>query len=53
MQGIADSDEGNKTMTQTTPGSTGWTLKNKVTRRARFLAETDAVISRSRLLAVI
>jgi hypothetical protein len=29
IQGIADSDEGTKTMKQTTLGSTDWALKTK------------------------
>jgi IS5 family transposase len=40
-------------MKQTTLGSTDWALKRKVTRRAKFLAEMDAVVPWSRLLAVI
>ena len=40
-------------MKQATLGSTEWALKRKVTRRARFLAEMDAVVPWSRLLAVI
>ena len=40
-------------MKQATLGSTDWALKVKVTRRAKFLAEMDAVIPWSRLLAVI
>ncbi len=53
IHGIADSDEGAKTMKQTTLGSTDWALKTKVTRRAKFLTEMDAVIPWSRLLGVI
>jgi IS5 family transposase len=53
IHGIADSDEGTKTMKQTTLGSTDWALKTKVTRRAKFLTEMDAVIPWSRLLGVI
>jgi IS5 family transposase len=41
------------TMKQTTLGSTDWALKRKVTRRAKFLAEMDAVVPWSRLLAVV
>jgi len=40
-------------MKQTTLGATEWALKNKVTRRAKFLAEMDAVVPWARLLAVI
>ena len=40
-------------MKQTTLGSTDWTLKSKVTRRAKFLTEMDGVIPWPRLLAVI
>jgi transposase, IS5 family len=40
-------------MKQATLGSTDWALKVKVTRRAKFLAEMDAVIPWTRLLAVI
>jgi IS5 family transposase len=40
-------------MKQATLGSTDWALKVKVTRRAKFLAEMDAVIPWSRLLAII
>jgi IS5 family transposase len=40
-------------MKQTTLGSTDWALKRKLTRRAKFLAEMDAVVPWSRLLAVI
>jgi transposase, IS5 family len=40
-------------MKQTTLGSSEWALKSKVTRRAKFLAEMDAVVPWSRLLAVI
>src|SRR5664279_1883528 len=40
-------------MKQTTLGSTDWALKTKVTRRAKFLTEMDAVIPWSRLLGVI
>jgi IS5 family transposase len=40
-------------MKQATLGSTDWALKMKVTRRAKFLAEMDAVIPWTRLLAVI
>ena len=40
-------------MKQTTLGSTDWALKSKVTRRAKFLAEMDAVVPWGRLLAVI
>jgi IS5 family transposase len=40
-------------MKQATLGSTDWALKVKVTRRAKFLAEMDAVIPWARLLAVI
>jgi IS5 family transposase len=40
-------------MKQATLGSTDWALKVKVTRRAKFLAEMEAVIPWSRLLAVI
>ena len=40
-------------MKQTTLGSTAWALKTKVTRRAQFLTEMDAVIPWLRLLAVI
>jgi IS5 family transposase len=40
-------------MKQTTLGSTDWVLKTKVTRRAKFLTEMDAVIPWARLLAVI
>ena len=36
-----------------TLGSTGWARKTKVTRRAQFLAEMDAVVPWSRLLGVI
>ena len=53
MQGIADSDEGTRTMKQTTLGSTDLTPKTKVTRRTRFPAEMDALIPRSCLLAAI
>ena len=53
IQAIADGDEGTKTMKQTTLGSTDWALKTKVTRRAKFLAEMDAVVPWTRLLAVI
>jgi IS5 family transposase len=40
-------------MKQTTLGSSEWALKSKVTRRAKFLAEMDAVVPWSRLLSVI
>ena len=40
-------------MKQTTLGSTGWALKTKVTRRAHFLSEMEAVVPWARLLAVI
>ncbi|MGC1818231.1 MAG: IS5 family transposase [Casimicrobiaceae bacterium] len=40
-------------MKQTTLGSTEWALKTKVTRRAQFLAEMEAVVPWPRLLAVI
>ena len=40
-------------MKQTTLGSTDWALKTKVTRRAQFLTEMDAVVPWARLLAVI
>jgi IS5 family transposase len=40
-------------MKQTTLGSSEWALKSKVTRRAKFLGEMDAVVPWSRLLAVI
>jgi IS5 family transposase len=40
-------------MNQANLGSSGWTLKAKVTRRAKFLAEMEAVIPWARLLAVI
>jgi IS5 family transposase len=40
-------------MKQTTLGSTDWALKTKVTRRAKFLAEMEAVVPWSRLQAVI
>jgi IS5 family transposase len=40
-------------MKQATLGSTDWALKHKVTRRAKFLAEMDAVVPWGRLLAVI
>jgi IS5 family transposase len=40
-------------MKQTTFGSMAWEKKGKVTRRERFLAEMDAVIPWSRLLALI
>jgi IS5 family transposase len=40
-------------MKQTTLGSTNWALKTKVTRRAQFLTEMDAVVPWARLLAVI
>ncbi len=40
-------------MKQATLGSTDWALKVKVTRRAKFLGEMDAVIPWTRLLAVI
>jgi IS5 family transposase len=40
-------------MKQTTFGSMAWDKKGKVTRRERFLAEMDAVIPWSRLLALI
>lgn len=40
-------------MKQTTLGSTDWALKIKVTRRAKFLTEMDAVVPWARLLAVI
>ena len=40
-------------MKQTTLGSTDWALKTKVTRRAQFLAEMEAVVPWARLLAVI
>jgi len=40
-------------MKQTTLGSTAWALKTKVTRRAQFLAEMEAVVPWKRLLAVI
>lgn len=40
-------------MKQTTFASVAWEKKGKVTRRERFLAEMDAVIPWSRLLALI
>jgi len=40
-------------MKQTTLGSTDWALKTKVTRRAQFLSEMEAVVPWARLLAVI
>ena len=40
-------------MKQTTLGSTDWALKSKVTRRAQFLNEMEAVVPWPRLLAVI
>jgi IS5 family transposase len=40
-------------MKQATLGSTDWALKVKVTRRAKFLTEMDAVIPWARLQAVI
>jgi IS5 family transposase len=40
-------------MKQTTLGSTEWALKTKITRRAQFLAEMEAVVPWSRLLGVI
>ena len=40
-------------MKQTTLGSTDWALKTKVTRRAQFLTEMDAVVPWARLLVVI
>jgi IS5 family transposase len=40
-------------MRQATLGSTDWALKVKVTRRAKFLAEMEAVVPWARLLAVI
>lgn len=38
---------------QRTFASMAWSAKGKVTRRERFLAEMDAVIPWSRLLALI
>ena len=38
---------------QQTFASMAWTAKEKVTRRERFLAEMDAVIPGTRLLALI
>ena len=40
-------------MKQTTLASADWALKGKVTRRAKFLAEMDAVIPWGRLMALI
>ena len=40
-------------MKQASLGTGGWALKTKVTRRAKFLAEMEAVIPWQRLLAVI
>ncbi len=40
-------------MKQTTFASVAWEKKGKVTRRERFLAEMDAVIPWTRLLALI
>ena len=40
-------------MKQTTFASAAWENKGKVTRRERFLAEMDAVIPWTRLLALI
>ena len=40
-------------MKQTTLGSTDWALKTKVTRRAQFQSEMEAVLPWARLLAVI
>lgn len=40
-------------MKQVTLGSTEWALKVKVTRRAKFLTEMEAVVPWARLLAVI
>jgi hypothetical protein len=40
-------------MYQTTLGSADWALKTKDARRAQFLVEIEAVVPRSRLLAVI
>jgi IS5 family transposase len=40
-------------MKQTTLGSSDWALKTKVTRRAQFLAEMEAVVPWPRLLAII
>src|SRR5712672_2257133 len=42
-----------RTMQQTTFSSVAWEKKGKITRRERFLAEMDAVIPWSRLLALI
>jgi hypothetical protein len=53
IQGIAERDGGTETMKQTTLGSTDWALKTKVTRRAKFLAEMEAVVPWARLLAVL
>jgi hypothetical protein len=41
------------TMKQTTLGSSDWAPRSKVTRRAKFLADMDAVVPWGRLLAVI
>ena len=40
-------------MQQTTFASVAWEKKGKITRRERFLAEMDAVIPWSRLLALV
>ena len=40
-------------MKQASLAASGWTLRSKVTRRAKFLAEMEAVIPWSRLIALV
>jgi transposase, IS5 family len=53
MCAVSISGGADKAMQQTTFGSMAWQNKGKITRRERFLAEMDAVIPWSRLLALI
>jgi IS5 family transposase len=53
MRAVSIDGGADRTMQQTTFASMAWQNKGKVTRRERFLAEMDAVIPWSRLLALI
>lgn len=53
MRAVGISGGADRAMQQTTFASMAWQNKGKVTRRERFLAEMDAVIPWSRLLALI
>jgi IS5 family transposase len=53
MRAVSIDGGADRTMQRTTFASMAWQNKGKVTRRERFLAEMDAVIPWSRLLALI